>query len=75
MRDLSRLDEITTRRLEENPETPAVWWKGSWMNGSDFMRLIRESEESLKKSGFRPGSRIAVFMANSPLLWSIAVAA
>lgn len=75
LRDLSRLDEIITRRLENDPETPAVWWKGSWMNGSEFMRLIRNSEEALKKSGFGPGSRIAVFMANSPMLWSIAVAA
>ncbi|MDO9509410.1 MAG: AMP-binding protein [Thermovirgaceae bacterium] len=71
----SRLDEIISSRLAKDPETHAVWWKGSWMSGAGFMALVRESEESLRQSGFRPGSRIAVFLPNSPLLWSLAVAA
>ncbi|MDT8284190.1 MAG: AMP-binding protein, partial [Thermovirgaceae bacterium] len=75
MGDLSRLGEIISSRLTKDPETRAVWWKGSWMSGADFMALVRESEASLLQSGFRSGSRIAVFIPNSPLFWSIAVAA
>ncbi|HPD98393.1 MAG TPA: AMP-dependent synthetase, partial [Synergistales bacterium] len=70
-----RLDEIISVRLEKDQKNPAVWWKGSWIDGSGFMSLVLQTEESLRKSGFTRGSRIAVFMANSPLLWSIAVAA
>ncbi len=70
-----RLDEIISVRLVKDQKDPAVWWKGSWIDGSGFMSLVLQTEESLRKSGFTRGSRIAVFMANSPLLWSIAVAA
>ena len=75
MVEFQRLDEIISGRLEKYQNNPAVWWKGSWIESSGFMSMVLQSEESLRKSGFTRGSRIAVFMANSPLLWSIALAA
>lgn len=73
--DLTRLDEIILSRLAREPKAKSVWWKNFWMNGADFVKLVLLSEESLRQSGFTRGSRIAVFIPNSPLLWSIAVAA
>jgi len=70
-----RLDRIISKRLRSSPESKTIWWKGSWMRGEDFENLVLSSEESLRKSGFVSGSRIAVFLPTSPLLWSIAVAA
>jgi len=75
MPEFERLERIITGRLEENASKPAVWWKGSWMNGAEFLGLIANTEKILEESGFGPGSRIAIFMANSPFLWAIAVAA
>ncbi|KUK62782.1 MAG: AMP-dependent synthetase and ligase [Synergistales bacterium 57_84] len=75
MPEFERLERIIAGCLEENASKPAVWWKGSGMNGAEFLGLIANTEKILEESGFDPGSRIAVFMANSPLLWAIAVAA
>lgn len=75
MRELSRLDEIIFGRLAKDPETRSIWWKGSWIDSIGFTNLVLQSEGSLRQSGFTRGSRIAVFIPNSPLFWSIAVAA
>lgn len=75
MEDLKRLDEIIFSRFAKDPETRAIWWKGSWISGAGFTNMVLQSEASLRQSGFARGSRIAVFIPNSPLLWSIAVAA
>ncbi len=75
MPDLDRLEGIIAERLEQNALSPAVWWKGSWMKGAEFLELVEDTESALRVSGFGPGSRIAVFLPNSPLLWCIAVAA
>ena len=75
MPDLDRLEGIIVKRLEQNALSPAVWWKGSWMKGAEFLELVEDTESALRVSGFGPGSRIAVFLPNSPLLWCIAVAA
>lgn len=75
MPDLDRLERIILGNLEKNASAPAVWWKGRWMKGAEFIELVESTEDALRESGFGPGSRIAVFLPNSPLLWGIALAA
>ena len=75
MPDLDRLEGIIVKRLEQNALKPALWWKGAWMKGAEFLELVERTEKTLRDSGFGPGSRIVVLLPNSPLLWAIAVAA
>jgi len=71
----NRLDDAIIERLSENPAEPALWWNDEWWSGERLKNEVLKCQETLSGAGIAPGSRIAVFAPNSPLLWITAIAA
>ena len=70
-----RLEEAIAGRIAEDPSQRMVWWGGSWWSGGEFDRRTAECEALLREAGFQPGSRLAAFLPNSPLVLLLSVAA
>ncbi len=70
-----RLEEAIAGRIAEDPSKRMVWWGGSWWSGNEFDRRTAECEALLREAGFQPGSRLAAFLPNSPLVLLLSVAA
>ena len=70
-----RLEDFFEIRLREDPGQKILWWKGEWKDGNWVEQRVRAWTDSLRKGGFGSGSRLAVFLPNSPqtVLLSLAV--
>jgi len=69
-----RLNENIETRIKANPEARVLWWNGKWLDGHLFRTAVNRTSRILRKSGFREGSRLVVFMPNCPALWFLSVA-
>ena len=69
-----RLDVLIDGYLKASPDDRCFWWDGSWYD-QDFLKgSVDACEETLRKSGFAEGQRLAVLMQNSPMIPALALA-
>ena len=70
-----RLENLFEARLKEDPKQRVLWWRGEWRDGNWVEERVSAWADTLRKGGFGPGSRLAVFLPNSPqtVLLSLAV--
>ncbi|MCL2009379.1 MAG: AMP-binding protein [Synergistaceae bacterium] len=69
-----RLESIINARLAEDKEAGCFWWDGKWYSKSDFSELTDKCEDTLRKSGFGKGQRLAVLMPNCPMIPALSLA-
>lgn len=69
-----RLEKAIDAKLAENPGGRCFWWDGKWYSKADFSKLVDECEASLRASGFGEGQRLAVLMANCPMIPALSMA-
>lgn len=70
-----RLDRLILERCRKEPEERCLWWRGTWWSWRAYSELVHCCSLRLADSGFRPGSRLALVLPNSPLFWALTVAA
>ncbi|MDL2298207.1 AMP-binding protein [Synergistaceae bacterium OttesenSCG-928-D05] len=70
----NRLDEIITQNMQQLMREPCIWWQKTWWSRGAFMELIEACEESLVRSRFKSGQRLALLLPNSPMLLALCVA-
>ena len=69
-----RLDVLIDGYLKASPDDRCFWWDGSWYD-QDFLKgSVDACEETLRKSGFAEGQRLAVLMQNCPMIPTLALA-
>jgi long-chain acyl-CoA synthetase len=69
-----RLERVIDAQLKKNAEEKGFWWDGQWYSKADFLKLTDDCEASLRKSGFEKGQRLAVLMANCPIIPALSLA-
>lgn len=70
-----RLEEKIAHRFSGDPFQRVLWWKGGWEDARETERKTALCAETLRRGGFQPGSRLAVFLPNSPLVLHLSMAA
>ncbi len=70
-----RLEEKIAHRFAGDPSQRVFWWKGAWEDAAETERKTALCAETLRLGGFQPGSRLAVFLPNSPLVLHLSMAA
>ena len=70
-----RLEEKIASRFLADPLQKVLWWNGAWENGREVERKTALWVENLRRGGFQPGSRLAAFLPNSPLVLYLSMAA
>ena len=69
-----RLEEIICENLEKLPNEPFLCWQKTWWSRGAFLELVKECEERLVESRFKPGQKIALLLPNSPISLALTVA-
>ena len=69
-----RLESVIDANLAEDKNARCFWWDGKWYSKSDFSNLTDQCVESLRKSGFGKGQRLAVLMQNCPMITALSLA-
>jgi len=70
-----RLEKELANRFSQDPSGRVFWWNGAWEDAGEVERKTALCEEELRKGGFQPGSRLAAFLPNSPLVLYLSMAA
>ena len=70
-----RLEEVIGKRFAGDKTQRVIWWKGMWWNAEDVEKKTDECASILREAGFQPGSRLAAFLPNSPLVLLLSMAA
>lgn len=70
-----RLDELIMQNFVKAPTEPCLWWRGAWWSRGALEEMVVECEESLVRSGFSAGQRLALLLPNSPILLASCIAA
>ncbi|MDR1516108.1 MAG: AMP-binding protein [Synergistaceae bacterium] len=70
-----RVEELVMQNFAKAPTEPCLWWRGAWWSRGALEEMAMECEESLVKSGFSSGRRLALVLPNSPLLLASCIAA
>ena len=70
-----RLEEVIGKRLAGDQSQRVIWWKGTWWDAEKVEQKTEECASILRNAGFQPGSRLAVFLPNSPLVLLLSMAA
>lgn len=70
-----RLDDIILKSCEQAPTEPCLWWRGAWWSRGTLAEMAKECEESLARSGFSRGHRLALVLPNCPAMLASSIAA
>ncbi|MDD3513765.1 MAG: AMP-binding protein, partial [Synergistaceae bacterium] len=70
-----RLEEVIGKRLAGDQSQRVIWWKGTWWDAEKVEQKTEECASILREAGFQPGSRLAAFLPNSPLVLLLSMAA
>lgn len=70
-----RLEEKISQRFARDPSQKVFWWKGAWESAEETDRKTALCADALCRGGFQPGSRLAVFLPNCPLVLFLSMAA
>ena len=70
-----RLEKLIQENFLKSPTEPCLWWRGTWWSRGALHEMSSDCEESLIKSGFKAGQRLALVLPNSPLLLASCIAA
>ncbi|NLA91561.1 MAG: long-chain fatty acid--CoA ligase [Synergistaceae bacterium] len=70
-----RLEDKIAERFARDPSQRVLWWRGVWESAEETGRKTALCAEALRRGGFQPGSRLAVFLPNSPLVLYLSMAA
>ncbi|NLK18604.1 MAG: long-chain fatty acid--CoA ligase, partial [Synergistaceae bacterium] len=63
------------RRFAEDRAQKVIWWKGAWQSAEEVERKTALCAAALEEGDFQPGSRLAVFLPNCPLVLYLSMAA
>ncbi|MCL2009833.1 MAG: AMP-binding protein, partial [Synergistaceae bacterium] len=69
-----RLETVMGNYLDSEPESKCFWWNGAWHNRAFLEKLVEETTETLRASGFSEGQRLVALMPNSPMILALSLA-
>lgn len=70
----TRLEKIIDLNLHSNEGERCFWWNDKWYTNGDLLKMTEACEKTLLQAGFTKGQRVAVLMANCPMLSALSLA-